>query len=270
MLFCIIFLAFISPTQHIAEEQHTKASPMNLELFLKYVESVTDLQALILISNAARKRYRELAKKKGNTRLAVGDAVSFQTQNGEKITGIIERRGKVNYRITTENGTIYRVPIVLIDKEENYIAPKPARLPFEVEDIVPLILEESKRLLYQAGIELHVRYKKGVWATHFRQNRHIQFGEKCLRYQALKHKTSDNVAANLRKFKIHSDPQSRIAMLICHEVAHAIAFQRYGLNILPHGRQYFCVLTELVESEFRDIRSRFRENLSKLPTTVVH
>ncbi|MFQ5630417.1 MAG: SprT-like domain-containing protein [bacterium] len=243
---------------------------MNLEMFLKYVESMTDLQALVVISNAVQKRYRELAKKKGKVRLAVGDAVSFHTKKGEKITGIIERRGKVNYRITAEDGKIYRVPIVIVKKENQHISPKLARLPYKVEEFVPLVLEESKRLLYQAGIELHVRYKKDVWATHFRQNRHIQFGEKCLRYQALEHKTSDNVAANLRKFKIKSNPESRIAMLVCHEVAHAIAFQRYGLNILPHGRQYYCVLNELVESEFRDIRNRFQEKLLKIQSGVIH
>ena len=140
---------------------------------------------------------------------------------------------------------------------------------YDLDEVVPFVIEESKRLLYQTGIQLHVRYKRGVWSTHFRHNRHIQFGEKCLRYQLLLHKTSDNVAANLRKFKIRSTPQSRIVMLICHEVAHAIAHQRYGINILPHGRQYYRVLAELVENEFQEIRERFQSKMSVPAAPVV-
>jgi hypothetical protein len=245
---------------------------MDLEIFLKYVKSVTDLQALILISDTAKDRYHEIMKKNQQdcARLAIGDAVSFNTKNGQKIKGVIERRGKVNYRITAEDGKIYRVPAVLVFLEKEYVAPRKVPLSYEIEEIVPLVLEESNRLLYQFGIQLHVRYKKGVWATHFRQNRHIQFGEKCLRYQALKHKTTDNVAANLRRFKIPGKPESRLAMLICHEVAHAIAHQRYGLQISPHGRQYYNVLGELVESEFQEIYERFREKLAGLQSDYVY
>lgn len=243
---------------------------MNLEFLLKYVKSVTDLQALQLISKEVQKRYHQLAHKKqqGNADLRVGDIVSFHTRGGRKIKGRLERRGKVNYRIAAEDGAVYRVPMVLLNKETSTTLQPPPQMAFALEQIIPFVVEESKRLLYQAGIQLHVRYKKGVWSTHFRHNRHIQFGEKCLRYQVLLHKTSDNVAANLRKFKIRSDPESRVAMLICHEVAHAIAHQRYGMNILPHGRQYYLVLSELIDSEFQEIRERCRRRVAEAEAVV--
>ncbi|MCA9742680.1 MAG: hypothetical protein H6695_06735 [Deferribacteres bacterium] len=243
---------------------------MNLEFLLKYVKSVTDLQALQTISKEVQQRYHQLVQKKrlGNAELRVGDTVSFHTRGGKKIRGRLERRGKVNFRIAAEDGAIYRVPMLLLNKETPALPLVAPQMAFPLENIIPFVIDESKRLLYQVGIELHVRYKKGVWSTHFRHNRHIQFGEKCLRYQIMLHKTSDNVAANLRKFRIPSEPESRIAMLICHEVAHAIAHQRYGLNILPHGRQYYRVLSELVESEFQDIHERCQHHVANAAEMV--
>ena len=127
---------------------------------------------------------------------------------------------------------------------------------------MPLVLDESKRLLQESGIELPVRYKPAVWATHFRAGRHIQYGERCLQYQLTPQRATDNVASNLRRFRLDNDHAARLSMLVIHEVAHAIAFQRYGPTISPHGRQFYVVLSELVESEFEDLYEKFRKKLA--------
>ncbi|RME01122.1 MAG: hypothetical protein D6814_02165, partial [Calditrichaeota bacterium] len=85
----------------------------------------------------------------------------------------------------------------------------------------------------------------------------IQYGERCLAYQLTPLKARDNVGANLRRFHLPIDIPARLAMLVCHEVSHAIAHQRYGPHIPAHGRQFFTVLGELIESEFSEIRDRF-------------
>lgn len=231
---------------------------MNLNVFLNYIESITDLESLTQLSIAVRNRYRELLAEKArrNAHFRTGDRVSFYLKNGQKMIGVVERRGRVNYRIAVEDGRVYRVPMALVAPEKSNTTQKIPRQTCNIETIVPAILDETKRILLQSGIQLHVRYKRGVWATHFRHEQHIQYGEKCLRYQIVASKTSDNVAANLRRFRLKSNPPNRLAMLICHEVAHAVAHQRYGLGITPHGRQYYTVLTEIVESEFAELRNR--------------
>lgn len=59
---------------------------MNLEFLLKYVKSVTDLQALQTISKEVQQRYHQLVQKKrlGNAELRVGDTVSFHTRGAKK------------------------------------------------------------------------------------------------------------------------------------------------------------------------------------------
>lgn len=237
---------------------------MKLRLLLKYIQSVSDPGVLLTIAEAASKRYQEIATHlmQSNRKLSVGDTVSFRLRNGKKIRGVIERRGRKNFRIADEEGRIYRVPIHLIRREQEALATTQRQPIRPVEQVLPLVINESKRLLQESGIELPVRYKPAVWATHFRAGRHIQYGERCLHYQLTPQKATDNVASNLRRFRLARDHAARLSMLVIHEVAHAIAFRRYGPTISPHGRQFYAVLSELVESEFEDIHDKFKKELA--------
>lgn len=237
---------------------------MNLESILKYIRSLSDPALLLLISKVASSQYHQIAtRRKGmHANLAPGDSVSFILRDGTRVRGVVERRGKINYRITAEDGTLYRVPSQLLQKERERVDVETRPAPVSIEQLVPVVLQESERLLYASGVVLPVRYKHGVWATHFRPDRHIQYGEKCLRYQMVSVKTSDNVSANLRRYRIREDVSARIAMLICHEVAHAIAHHRYGRHIAPHGRQFYAVLSELVETEFADVHDNIQQHIA--------
>lgn len=233
---------------------------MKLDFLLKHIRDITDPSALVAISQAVKARYGELLKwhRLGSGSLTAGDVVSFHLKDGSKIRGIIERRGKRNFRILSEDGLIYRVPHLLVRKEK---APQPAPaapLPAVFERMIALLIGESRRLLQDSGIQLHVKFKRDVWATHFRPDRHIQYGEKCLQFQLRPHGRGDNVGANLRRFRLKNDTPGRLAMLVCHEVAHAIAHSRYGPRITPHGRQYYAVLAELISADFAEVRERFR------------
>ncbi len=188
--------------------------------------------------------------------LSSGDIVTFRLTNGKELQGIIEKKGKNNLKILAENGVHYRVPFSLVQKKWEGKSAVHLQPIAKVEQILPVILSESQRLLENSGLALSVRYKRRVWSTHFRANKHIQYGERCLMYQLTPVKATDNVGANLRRFGIHPDVPSRLAMLVCHEVSHAIAHHRYGPYIAPHGRQFFAVLAELVETEFPQIRRR--------------
>ena len=178
-------------------------------------------------------------------------------RNGNRIQGVIERRGRLNYRVFAENGKSYLVPFRLVNKENQTKISLPTPH-FALEKVIPDVLHECQALLANFGIQLPVRYKHNVWSTHFRHNCHIQFGEKCIDYQLSNVYGADNVGANLRRFKISPSASTRVAMLICHEAAHAIAHERYGAHILPHGRQFHEVLQELFVTEFTDIEKRLK------------
>lgn len=224
------------------------------------------LQALC----APERRCRSLASPKApRTSMAAGsgsrpgDAVSFVFRGGKRVHGIIQRRGRKNFHVLGENGTLYAVPFHLARRENGATPRVKATQPIlPVQNVVPLIVAECRRLLRTSGIEIHVRYKRHVWATHFRAERHLQFGERCIAYQLTPAKPIDNVGANLRRYGLKMDSPSRLAMLILHEVSHAIAHHRYGPRIRPHGRQFYTVLSELVESEFDDLRRLFRNHIS--------
>ncbi|RMD94586.1 MAG: hypothetical protein D6814_14330 [Calditrichaeota bacterium] len=237
---------------------------MKLRRILKFIQTISDPNVLFAIAQAASRRYQEVARSQmqSNRKLSVGDTVSFRLSNGKKIRGVIERRGQKNFRIADEEGRVYRVPIQLIRREKEALITSAKRPVQPVEQVLPLVLTESRRLLQESGIELPVRYKPSVWATHFRAGRHIQYGERCIAYQLTPQKATDNVASNLRRFKLAKDHAARLAMLVIHEVSHAIAFQRYGPTISPHGRQFYVVLSELVESEFEEMHQKFKNELA--------
>lgn len=195
--------------------------------------------------------------------LQKGEGVTFTMRDGKEQRGVIMSIGRVNYRIHCESGEIYRVPFAMVR-----LARGPIRVPkleaiTGVETVLPLVLHESARLLRENGIELPVRYKARVWSTHFRSDSHVQYGERCLLYQLTPGPARDNVGSNLRRFRITTTAPARLAMLICHEIAHAVAHHRYGPHIAHHGRQFYSVLQELVETEFPEIRNRFTELLAE-------
>ena len=237
---------------------------MKLRSILQWIRNIDDPLSLSVIARTAHNRYVQIVNNpiRQSQTLSVGDIVSFSLADGKQIRGIIEGKGRKNLKVLGENGTIYRVPRAFVKKETT--TPVKARLrPItRVEKVLPLVLSESERLLGDSGLSLPVRYKRQVWSTHFRPNRHIQYGERCLAYQLTPVRATDNVGANLRRFKLPADIPGRLAMLVCHEVSHAIAHKRYGPNIAPHGRQFFVVLAELVDSEFAEIREKFRQLLS--------
>lgn len=245
---------------------------MSINSLLDQINTLRDVESLRRIASAAAHRYRLLLAEKTRAakKFSAGDAVSFHLNNGEKIHGIIQRRGRKNFKILAENGTIYRVPFHLAQQEQQTPAVFAAVANIDVHRLAPFVLGESRRLLHASGIELPVRFKKNVWATHFRADRHIQFGEKCLAYQLMPGSARDNIGANLRKFHLPPDSASRLAMLVIHEVAHAIAHHRYGPQILPHGRQFYNVLAELVDSEFHELHRGFRQQLRKIDSPSIH
>ncbi len=237
---------------------------MKLQFILDWIRKIDDPQSLSHIARAASDRYLQLINdsKHASRSFSVGDVVSFSLSNGRQLHGIIEGESKKNLKVLAENGTIYRVPRAYAKKESTAPIKAKLRPVARVERVLPLVLSESERLLNDSGLRLPVRYKRRVWSTHFRPNRHIQYGERCLAYQLTPVRATDNVGANLRRFKLPADIPGRLAMLVCHEVSHAIAHKRYGPNIPPHGRQFFVVLSELVDSEFADIRQKFQKLLS--------
>ncbi len=222
-------------------------------------------------SRTSRRRFCTRNRGRGILRseeLSVGDFVSFSLQDGRRLHGVIEIKGRRNLRILAENGAIYSVPGKCVRKEDSTPVRAKLRPVTGIDRVVPLVLSESRRLLTDCGIELMVRYKPKVWSTHFRPNRHIQYGERCLAYQLTPIRPTDNVGANLRRFRIPADIPARLAMLVCHEVAHALAHRRYGAGISPHGRQFYMALNELVESEFSEIREKFLRILDSAKVTV--
>ncbi len=188
--------------------------------------------------------------------------MAFTMPGGRIQRGIITNIGRVNYRIHCGSGEIYRVPFAMVRRARGKVSVPERRAVAEVETILPVVLNESNRLLRDNGIELPVRYKARVWSTHFRSGSHVQYGEKCLTYQLTPGPARDNVGSNLRRFRISTTAPARLAMLVCHEIAHAIAHHRYGPHIAHHGRQFYAVLQELVETEFNEICKRFSEALA--------
>ena len=237
---------------------------MKLNALIQAIQKLSDPIVLSAIARIALKRYQEIMQSKlqQNRTLSAGEPVSFKLKDGKVVFGVIERRGRKNFRVLGENGIIYRVPIQMVKRERERIPKSQIKPVVMVEEILPLVLSESRRLIENSGLTLSIRFKKHVWSTHFRANRHIQYGERCLAYQLTPLKAMDNVGANLRRFRLPGDIPARLAMLICHEVAHAIAHQRYGAQITPHGRQFFTVLEELVDSEFPEIREKISQKIN--------
>ena len=115
----------------------------------------------------------------------------------------------------------------------------------------------SKQILHDHRITLPVRFRADVWATYFKLNSHLQFGGRCIRYQYLKGKGYDAVSSNIKRFGLDFSLPTKLAVLVCHECAHAVVAQKYGRGKPAHGREFYRELTYL-----------FQENLKKLKNEV--
>ncbi len=232
---------------------------------LNYIHDLKNPEALVEISNIATQRYKELLNQSAFSinNLDVGASVSFFLRGGEKLRGVIENRGRVNFRVKVEDGRTFRVPRGLVFGENA----RPKRFESSrksdavLKQVIEHVIEITESLLAKHKITLPVIYKPNVWATHFRPKKHIQYGELCLRKQIAESRTNDSVSSNLKRFGLLSHASSRLAMLICHETAHAVTFLKYGNRVKAHGGEYYHTLGNLVAEEYDGILKRMTKIL---------
>lgn len=108
------------------------------------------------------------------------------------------------------------------------------------------------------GVQVQVRVRFGVWATHYRpphparpQAPHtIQIGARMVAHQFAP-AVADTAGCERRRFALDrpwgDTPRARLACVLVHEIAHLVTHLRHlaGPRPRPHGREFRAVLLEL-------------------------
>ncbi|KAA3615980.1 MAG: hypothetical protein DWQ05_09450 [Calditrichaeota bacterium] len=186
----------------------------------------------------------------------IGEIIRFDTHRGKTQVGVIENTGRKNYRVMLNDGRFYRVPIRSAQKwSAPFINPISASAE-QVEFFGKYLVQLSKIILKQLDIDVAVKYRSGVWATYYKKGSHIQFGSQCVRYQFLNGRGSDAVSANINRFKLKFSLSSKLAVLVCHEVAHAVTDSRYKPPVRAHGKEFYHELKSLLDRYFVPITDK--------------
>ena len=120
---------------------------------------------------------------------------------------------------------------------------------------------DATRIIYE-GEELcgwRVMTKKGVWATRCSYTKKdVQYGEgsALLHYEG---KGKDTVTKEMARYGWTRTPENGWAMIVIHEVAHAVVRKVYGTGwrVKPHGREFQSTLVSMRAKYFDRLRPMF-------------
>lgn len=185
----------------------------------------------------------------------LGDIIQFKNSRHEFLVGEIEGIGRKNYRVLLQDGRFYMVPFRLALHWDGPFDPA-IRIPQNQIAITgALLVKLGIRLLQQQGILIPVRFRANVWATYFKYQSHLQFGGRCIRYQFLNGRGFDSVSANIKRFRLDYATPTKLAVLVCHECAHAVVAEKYGRGIKAHGEKFYRELESLIGDYLAEYKS---------------